>query len=647
MRRLSAALAIAVLAALLLPLCVSADTGRIPHEDPNAVSNEVNQNAVLLYYTQMFMQVDQGDYASAIKMLGKLDFAHMTDSQRQLLAKYSGLLQRLPDTISSYRNMSDTIMSLIAQYRLTEAQEKLDNAKLLVEQLNQIPVDIAKDTENIGNAFGISSSQLNSLLNTSYGALQNSIGQINEIANNASYLQNLINETLATTTRQGTNLTLEISSASAYVGDTITVSGSLSTKISKLTGKNISITLDERAVTTAITDSGGGYTASIQLHYENVSNMSVRALYMPIGSDLNKYLPAVSPIQNISVKFYQSAIEINPPKEIYPGLPAVFNGSVNWEQPNDFATRNISIYLDNDLLGTTSTGVGAFEIKTTIGLNESLGTHKISAVLAPSGRYANASAEKALDVAPAPLRVEVDAPSFIITPGKISITGKVTSELPMQGGNASINCGGQSTTVEIRDNGDFSANLSFGIEGRLLGPSDLTVKVNPVEPWNAASTIKTNIFIFNTVNIATISLCLVAGVTVGTMTYARRKRRRPLKGPTRRPIATTTEKVLATTPAVTLQPGSGEPRERLLNAYTRARSVIEKASATKMEPHVTMREFAAATQKKGIVSAGNFTKLTSMAEKGQYSSHEIEGAEATAAEELLSAIVEGIQRGAA
>jgi hypothetical protein len=66
-----------------------------------------------------------------------------------------------------------------------------------------------------------------------------------------------------------------------------------------------------------------------------------------------------------------------------------------------------------------------------------------------------------------------------------------------------------------------------------------------------------------------------------------------------------------------------------------------------MEPHMTMREFAAATQKKGIVSAGNFIKLTSMAEKGQYSSHEIEGAEATEAEELLSAIAEGIQRGAA
>jgi hypothetical protein len=651
MRRLSAALAIAVLAALLLPLCVSAETGYIPHEDPNAAIDELNQDAILLYYAQILMQIDQGDYASAVKMLDKLKFAHIPDAQRQLLEKYSGLIGELPDSISSSRELLNLATSLIAQYRLTEAGETLDEADGLVDQLSIYLSDIDKDTEKIGSAFDVFTAPNGSSLNISYTTLVNSVGQIWKIEDEITNLRGLLKSNLTAALAknlQQTNLTIALSPSSAYVGDNITVSGSLSAKTSGLSGRNISILLDGRIVAATITEPGGRYTASIQLPYKYVSSMTVRALYIPAGSDLNKYLPAVSPIRNISVLFYKSTIKINPPETIYLGLPATLNGSVTWEQPNGIAARNISIYLDDNLLGTISTGIGTFKLKTAINLNESLGKHTIRAVIADSGRYAGAAYETNVTVSKAPLRIDVNAPSFLVLPGKISITGKVTSDLPFKGGTAVIYFGGKSATVDIQDNGEFSTNLSTGVTQGLLGSQELTVTVNPVEPWNAASTIKVRIFVLNAVNLTGISLCLVAGATIGTVTYTRRKRRRPFRKPVQGQAAPAAiEKILSTTPAAALQPGSGEPRERLLNIYVRAKDIIEKASAMKMEPHMTMREFSRAIEKRGIAASGNFTKLTSMAERGRYSQHEVENVEAADAEKLLSAIVEDIQRGAA
>lgn len=648
MRRLSAALAIAVLAALLLPLCVSAETGYIPHEDPNAVIDELNQDAILLYYAQILMRIDQGDYTGAVEMLDKLKFAHIPEAQRQLLEKYSGLIGQLPDTVPACRNLLDAIMPLIAQYRLTEAQEKLDSTKLVIEQLSLTLADIEKDTENIGDAFGVFSSPSESLLNISFGALQNSIGLINEIEDKTSNLQTLINNKLAASTnRQKTTLTLEISPASAYVGDNITVSGSLSANTSRLAGKNISISLDGKIIATATTNSSGRYAASIQLPYKYASSMQARALYIPTGNDSSKYLPAVSPIQNISLKFYQSAIKINAPAEIYPGRSAVFNGTVSWEQPNGIAARKISIYLDGDLLGTVSAGTGTFEVKPTLNLNESPGKHTIRAEIAPDKRYAGASDEKTVAVSKAPIHIEVNAPSLFVLPGNISITGKITSDLPMKGGTAAIDFGGKSTTVAIQDNGEFSANLNLGLAQGFGGSQDLTVTVYPAEPWNAASTVKTGIFVLNAANLAGISLCLVAGATIGTVTYTRRRRRMPLSETTLHPIAPAAEKITEISTAAALQPGSGEPRERLLNAYVRAKDIVQKASAMKMEPQMTMREFSRAIDTKGIAAAADFARLTRMAEKALYSPYEFGETEAAAAEELLAAIMEAGKNAAA
>jgi hypothetical protein len=172
--------------------------------------------------------------------------------------------------------------------------------------------------------------------------------------------------------------------------------------------------------------------------------------------------------------------------------------------------------------------------------------------------------------------------------------------------------------------------------------------VKPVEPWNGVATVKVKIFVLNAVNLATIALCLALVATVGTVTYKKKKRRLTVEKPILHPVAPDTiAKILESTPISTLQPGSGEPRERLLNAYARAKNIIEKASAMKLEPHMTMREFSRAIEKKGIAAAGNFATMTGMAEVALYSPHATESPEAAKAEELLSMIAEGIQRGTA
>ncbi len=639
-----------MLAALLLPLCVSAEPSRIPHEDPNAVIDELNQDAILLYYAQILMKIDQGDYASAVKMLDRLKFAHLPEQQRKLLERYSGLIGKLPDSISSSRELLSLATSLIAQYRITEAGETLDEADGVIDQLSIYLSNIDKDTENIGDAFSVFTAPNGSSLNISYSTLVNSVGQIWEIEDEITNLRGLLKSNLASALAknlQKTILTIELTPSSAYVGDNITVYGSLSTNTSRLTGRNISVLLDGKIIATAATDPGGRYMASIQLPYKYVSNMPVRALYIPTGSDLTKYLPAVSPLKNASSLFYQSVIELGAQDEVYLGLPAVFSGTASWEQSGNMSSRSIEIYLDNELLKTVAGGVGVFAVETTIGIDVSLGEHTVRAVIADSGRYVGAADEKTVSVSKAPLRVDVKAPSFLVVPGKISITGKVTSDLPLKGGTAVIDFGGKSTTVDIQNNGEFSAQLNLGLAQGLIGSQTLTVTVYPVEPWNDTTAVTVRVFVLNAVNLFALVLGLALGTALGAVTYTRRKRRRPLKKTFHHKEAPAAGKLTPVPLEDEVQTESQGNKERLLQAYTKAVRVMEKKYSIKMEPHMTMREFSSTVRSKLPGAGEGFYKLTMLAEKALYSPHETEAADAAAAAELLSTIVKAGKNAAA
>ena len=650
MKRLYAVLGIVAAATFLFAMQVYAEPRHIPHEDPNKVEDFIDNPSLLLYYADVLNKIGQGDYTNAINLINQLQYAHIPEEQRQLLDKYGGLINELPNTITLLQDIVNDASLLFSQYRLDEAMMKLEEAQSIIDDMETLLADIEADTETVGESLGVFHALPTSLLFNAWETLQNNINMMRDIKAEATDMQALLDADIADIyagNLKATTLTLALSATAAYVGDSVSVSGTLSSQGKSLSKKTIKILVDGVNASVGTTNSKGKFNISVFLPYNYIATMPVMAQYTPAGKDLNKYLPSISPIKNITAYFYQTWIDLYTPVEGYPGLPIAVHGEVLSEQPDGSDSRSVEIYLDDNLLGAALTTAGVFNMEPTIGINTSLGQHNISAIVFPNDRYAGASYNKTITVTRALPDIDIKAPTFIILPSKINITGNISSELPMEGGVVSIDFAGKSTEVDIQDDGKFSANLSIGLAWRLSGSRELTVQVNPAEPWNGTAEVKIKIFTLNAVNVAALVFCVATVSVLGTVTYTRRKKRVPVSE-TRQPEAVTrTDEPISwaavAKPAIVLEGN----KAKLFDAYARTARVIEKKYSVKMGPDMTMREFLMAVKPKLHNMGDSFASLTAMAEKALYSQHVTEASEAAAAEGLASTIREAIKGGIA
>ena len=642
MKRLYAVLVIVAAATILFAMQVYAEPRHIPHEDPNKVEDFIDNPSLLLYYADVLNKIGQGDYTNAVDLINQLQYAHIPEEQRQLLDKYSGLINELPNTINVLQDIVNDASSLFSQYRLDEARAKLEEAQSIIDQMETLLADIEADTEKVGENFGVFHALPNSLLFKAWETLQDNIDAMRDIKEEAADMRALLATDIADIyagNLKATTLTLALSPTAAYVGDSVSVSGTLSSQGKSLSKKTIKILVDGVNASAGTTNSKGKFNISVFLPYNYIATMPVMAQYTPAGKDLNKYLPSISPIENITAYFYQTWIELDTPKEGYPGIPLAVHGEVLSEQPGDSNPRSVEIYLDDSLLGAVLTTAGVFNLEPTIGINTSLGQHNISAIVSPDGRYAGASYENTITVTRALPDIDIKAPTFIILPSKINITGNISSELPMEGGMVSIDFAGKSTEVDIQDDGKFSANMSMGFDWRLSGSRELTVRVNPAELWNSATEVKIKIFSLNVINIAALVFCIATVSVLGTVVYTRKKRRitvSAIKQPSKELI---TDKIISMPTGakpVTVLEGN---KAKLLEAYVKMAHVMEKKYSVKIGLDMTMREFLIAVKPKLYKTGDDFASLTTMAEKALYSSHETLASEAAAGEELMSTIM--------
>jgi hypothetical protein len=645
MKRLYAVLGIVAAATFLFAMQVYAEPRHIPHEDPNKVEDFIDNTSLLLYYADVLNKIGQGDYTNAIDLINQLQYAHIPEEQRQLLDKYSGLINELPNTITLLQDIVNDASSLFSQYRLDEARAKLDEAQSIIEQMETLLADIEADTEKVGENFGVFHALPNSLLFKAWETLQDNIDAMRDIKEEAADMQALLGTDITDIyagNLKATTLTLALSPTAAYVGDSVSVSGTLSSQGKSLSKKTIKILVDGVNASVGTTNSKGKFNIAVFLPYNYIATMPVMAQYTPAGKDLNKYLPSISPIENITAYFYQTWIELDTPAEGYPGIPLAVHGEVLSAQPDDSESRSVEIYLDDNLIGMTSTAAGIFNMEPTIGINTSLGQHNISAIVFPNDRYAGASYNKTITVTRVLPDIDIKAPTFIILPSKINITGNISSELPMEGGMVSIDFAGKSTEVAIQDDGRFSANLSIGLAWRLSGSRELTVQVNPAEPWNGTAEVKIKIFTLNAVNVAALVFCVATVSVLGTVTYTRRKKRVLVSELKQHITELKTDKTSSIATAAQHRIVLEGNKAKLLEAYVKAVRVIEKEAAVKMELNMTMREFLTAVKPKLHKTGEDFASLTAMAEKALYSPHETLASEAAAAEELMSTIMGAI-----
>ena len=430
------------------------------------------------------------------------------------------------------------------------------------------------------------------------------------------------------------------------MGDSVSVSGTLFSQGKSLSNKKVTILADGVSCGEALSSNKGAFKYELSVPFKYSPLITLRALYTPAGADIDSYLPGASAPVGLAVEFYNTEISINAPPEVYLGLPFTLSGEAGWDGAQSPASRVLKVFLDSDLISAVNVSTGPFQIEAAIAVGMPLGGHTIRAEIYPDGRYAGASDEEPVNVVRTPPQVTLDAPGFVVLPGHVAISGTVTSDLPIKGAEVRVDFVGESVTTVVGDNGRFNTSISVGMKWGLLGFYDLTVSVFPSEPWNADVAVKARVFALGIANLLTIALSLAIAVTLGSMAYTRKRRRkRALQNKRGLPYAPAARGGPAPVEAVKPRSDIVGNKSSVLRAYAVAVKAIERRGLGVLEPHMTMREFLSAVSPALRSAQDSFSKLTSLSERALYSGHEIEDAEAAAAQQLAANVSEVIRRG--
>jgi len=169
-----------------------------------------------------------------------------------------------------------------------------------------------------------------------------------------------------------------------------------------------------------------------------------------------------------------------------------------------------------------------------------------------------------------------------------------------------------------------------------MGPQELVVAAEPVEPWYAPLRVERWIFAINPANTG---LMLAAFISLGVL-LLRRVRARP-SSPRRdgiMPEAGLRELLMVSAPEAEYSlTGTGG---RAFAAYRSSLGIVQKVTGVKMSPDTTLREFLEAAIPRLPTAGKPFTELTEIAESALYSGREPDESTAARAELLATTIRE-------
>ncbi|GAI61583.1 unnamed protein product, partial [marine sediment metagenome] len=144
-----------------------------------------------------------------------------------------------------------------------------------------------------------------------------------------------------------TELSLKIEPMVAFVGDSISFEGGLTSKGKPLAGREIDILLNDSRYITAKTKMDGHYQGTLQVPYWYIPEIDLHALYYPRDEDIGLYIASLSPVVKLKVLYYEAGLEVTVEDKAYPGLETTVSGKFDYGQSPPLIERKVEIYLDD------------------------------------------------------------------------------------------------------------------------------------------------------------------------------------------------------------------------------------------------------------------------------------------------------------
>ena len=638
-----------MIAVAIVSVC-SPVSAAVPQENPDTAPVIFSGVSFFQFYSNVLDSVLAKNQTAIAADVQVSPYANVppsvTDSFSNFLSAAGNLCGRilgLDDSISD-------IEMLLAESRFTEAapvkSAALKNLAAAEENLNTIEqaVGIAGNQFNIQNTAGDSSSQ-------AYAVVLDDIIRIKNFLDlYQSLLQEQQKEILNERMLPSSDITINITPKSAYVGDTVNVGGTLSANGQPLGNRNIEILLNGSQYLTLTTDSQGNYFSPLQVPYRYVSEIQIQSLYYPQTGDVGNYDLALSPSISLKILFYSALLTIDTDTNVYPGRDISIIGQFNYGSSPIADNRKIEISLDN--IPFIESEVSATFTKTiSLPADTAIGNHLITVSVTAIGRYAPVAANAILTVIKViPVLLTSDLPFVVFIPGSFNVHGKLNSEIgPLTQVPIVMTFEGKQLNVVSSDDGTFRATVRSNMGFGLLGSQSLEFTVMPVEPWQINLTVSHRVMTVYTVNCGVFFLILaLLGIILPRRLNFRI--RPPAKQKLPQSVVMTQSAFSATVASNVAENNSNDfdfsdrnaPAGRLFYWYRIVIRLVQKVSGLLLQPNQTLREYIDDTGKITGAAGKTILEFTRLIEKVVYSPHQVTEDEVNNGEQLANKIRESL-----
>ena len=673
-KRMVAAVICLVMFSTISPSVFAAES----HEDPETAKVVFSGVSLLKYYSDSLDFVVRVNPEEVQARLEKMPFASVPQSMEEATGTFTANVISISYLVVELDEGQRKLGALVEQFRTDEATGQATQASANLSLADEALKQIAQATETIGEELGISSALAGSDLKLSY---TETVERIDRIRRLLALYRGLIEEILESseelldraaigTSIKSTDITLEITPVVAFVGDSISVDGVLTSEESALEGREVDILLNGFRYITVKTDAYGRYQGMLPIPYWYRPEIVLRALYYPQDEDIGLYLASASPRVNLQVLFHTADLEVTIEDKVYPGMKTMVSGMFDYPFSQPLNERMVEIYFGGALLrpseireetyseGNDGTVPGAVLLEETYGegkdgtvpgavlLTEFMaqevfaqeikidaetdaGEHIITVSAVAAGRYASIVTSAILDVTMATPILDINIPKVILMPGSVGLEGKLYSEVsPLSGALIKMELGKSKVELTSSEGGDFNTRIKMGIGFGLIGWQDLAIQIIPQEPWHAPLNSTSRVLMINVINLSGIIVVLVF-LGIYLPVWLRRRLAAHSKGTTGPAIAPPLPKLSpayrdsVSVPVSTeeSEPDGREPQSIIFYWYRWVLRLIQATTKVLLKPQQTLREFAEESSRLLGPAAKYFIELTKMIERSLYSQY--------------------------
>ena len=602
-------------------------------QNPQTAQETFSGIALLNYYSSSLDYIIQLDQTGSVANLAKMPFANVPQELDTATSGFADNGTAFTASIVDLFIFWNQQNTYIQQSRLTDA------ATLYTQITSQLPTaqqqlsQIESSVADTGTYLNIASLSPTDVLAVAYNEVTAKLQDLSSmldllsrpmIPTQFSGLSNSSNPTpgqLALLLTP-TTLTLTVTPATAYVGDNVNFAGALSSQGKPLSGRTITMLLNNADLLTVQTDANGRFQGTFQLPYLYISPMPMQAIYYPQGNDAGVYLAATSPITNLTVLFYTAKLTLQQNNTAYPGKESTVTGTFDYGNAPVLTQRPVQFYLDNALVKQFSAGP-VFNQGIMLAATIMPGAHVVTISVPADGRYAPVISTYTLNVTLAATVMDLHMAAIGLIPGSIGLSGKLYSVVgPLA--NAAIMITGGTTSKQIitAADGSFNTKIGLGMGLSLLGTQGIKLQIQPHEAWNAPLTSTKNIFLINYVMLILILVVLMALAVYLPRRFKKWFAMQPAKN-VKIPglILPTPLSQSKTVISPKAQDSAGPPAETANSVsywYRIALKLVQGITNLMLKPHQTLREYGTEASAALGPAGKYFLELTYLLEKRLY-----------------------------